>query len=174
MYPQCITAPWDAPVFLFETENIDWRVQLDEEKRMFMQITNSRKKTASHNTQTCDAWQQFLSADWLFMAHFPVTFQTTTENALSFLITFLSTVACAYLVIFEFPLVACCFLSCFLGETISDTFNLPIIISHSSWIWVCCMLSWRISRIGLLIVSKMTENPMANYGKILVWCNPVD
>ena len=23
MYPQCITAPWDAPVFLFETENID-------------------------------------------------------------------------------------------------------------------------------------------------------
>ena len=49
-----------------------------------------QEKTASHNTQTCDAWKQFLSADWLFMAHFHVTFQTTTENPLSFLITFLS------------------------------------------------------------------------------------
>ena len=91
MYPQCITAPWDAPVFLFDTENIDWRVQLDAEKRMFMQITNSRKK--QHHTisklvtRENNYFYQLIGSSWPI---FPVTLQTTTKNPLSFLITFLS------------------------------------------------------------------------------------
>ena len=46
MYPECVIASWDALVLLLEAENIEWRVQLDAEKKnpMFMQITNSRQK----------------------------------------------------------------------------------------------------------------------------------
>ena len=45
MYPECAIASWDALILLLDAENIERRVQLDAEKnRMFMQITNSRKK----------------------------------------------------------------------------------------------------------------------------------
>ena len=71
---------------------------------------------------------------------------------------------------FEFPYVAWHDLSCFLGETISNTFDLPMIIKHFSWSSVCCLLSKWISSIGLFIVSKMKENPMVKY----VLCDPVD
>ena len=46
MYPECINASWGALGFLLDAENIERRAQLDAEKknRMFMQITNFRKK----------------------------------------------------------------------------------------------------------------------------------
>ena len=45
MYPECVIASWDALILLLDAGNIERRVQLDAEKnRMFMQITNSRKK----------------------------------------------------------------------------------------------------------------------------------
>ena len=69
MYPECVIASWDALILLLDAENIEWRVQLDAEKnRMFMQIIyyKLQKKTASHDTQICVSWKQFLSTDWLF------------------------------------------------------------------------------------------------------------
>ena len=33
MYPECVIASWDALILLLDAENIEWRVQLDAEKK---------------------------------------------------------------------------------------------------------------------------------------------
>ena len=33
MYPECVIASWDALVFLLDAENVERRVQLNEEKK---------------------------------------------------------------------------------------------------------------------------------------------
>ena len=54
MYPECVIASWNALVFLLDEENVERRVQLNAEKQIvFIQITNSRKKTALHDMQIC-------------------------------------------------------------------------------------------------------------------------
>ena len=128
-----------------------------KKNRMFMQIENARKKKQHHTIRKYGE-RQFLSADWLFT----VTFQIKAKKPLSFLNTFLSRLRSA---MYEFPSVVWCYLGCFLGETISNTFDLPLKISHFCWSWDCCMLSKWISSIHLFIVSKMTENPTSKYIK---------
>ena len=45
MYTEVVIASWDALVFLLDAENVEWRVQLNAEKKIvFMQSTNSMKK----------------------------------------------------------------------------------------------------------------------------------
>ena len=84
------------------------------------------------------------------------------------MISFCQPLCSAWGVKFEFPCVAWHDLSCFLGETIGDTFDLPqVIIIHFSWSSVCCMLSKQISSISSLIISEMTENPTAKDVKFL-------
>ena len=34
MYPECVIASGDALILLLDTENIEWRVQLDAEKKL--------------------------------------------------------------------------------------------------------------------------------------------
>ena len=82
-----------------------------KKNQMFMQITNTRKKTVSHDRQICVSRKQVLSIDWLFRVHFTVTFQTKAKKPLYFLITFLS---CSCLVMFEFPHFAWHYVSHFL------------------------------------------------------------
>ena len=33
MHPECVIASWDVLIFLLDAENIEWRVQLDAEKK---------------------------------------------------------------------------------------------------------------------------------------------
>ena len=91
--------------------------------RMFMKIENARKKQHYTIRKFVCGERQFLSADWLFTVHFAVTFQTKAKKPLSFLNNFLSHLRSA---MYEFPRVVWCYLGCFLDETISNTFDLPL------------------------------------------------
>ena len=67
MYPECVIVSWDALILLLDAENIEWRVQLDAEKKSNVYANYKlQEKTASHDTQICVSWKQFLSTDWLF------------------------------------------------------------------------------------------------------------
>jgi len=122
-----------------------------------------QEKTASHDMQICVSWKQFLSADWLFTVNFAVNFQSKAEQPLCFLITFLSR-SC----LFSYVSIPTCCVSLselFSGETICNNGDLQKIIDLVSRSWVFCMLSKRISRFSLSIVSEMTENPTAKFVK---------
>jgi len=77
MYPEVVIASWNALVFLLDAENVEWRVQLNAEKKNRVYAKYKlQEKTASHDMQICVSWEQFLSADWLFTVNFAVNFQT--------------------------------------------------------------------------------------------------
>ena len=79
MYPECVIASWDAFGFLLDAENIERRLQLDAEKnRMFMQITNSRKK------------QRHMICKFVFRENNFYQLIDSSRCKLFFLITFLS------------------------------------------------------------------------------------
>ena len=89
---QSASLPPGTHSFFFRTQRIlnegsNWT---QKKIRMIMQITNSRKKTASYDMQIFISWKQFLSADWLLTFYFAVNFQTKAEKLLCFLVTFLS------------------------------------------------------------------------------------
>ena len=93
MYPECVIASWDALVLLLDAENIEWRVQLDAEKknRMFMQITNSRKKQRHTIRKFVFRENNFYQQiDSSVTVYFAVNFQTKAEKSLCFLVTILS------------------------------------------------------------------------------------
>ena len=92
MYPECVIASWDALILLLDAENIEWRVQLDAEKnRMYMQITNSRKKQRHTIGKFVFCENNFYKLiDSSVTVYFAVNFQTKAEKPLCFLITFLS------------------------------------------------------------------------------------
>ena len=92
MYPECVIASWDALILLLDAENIERRVQLDAEKnRMFMQITNSRKKQRHTMRKFVFHENNFYQlVDSSVTVFFAVNFQTKAEKPLCFLITFLS------------------------------------------------------------------------------------
>ena len=160
MYPECFIASWDALVFLLDAENVERRVQLNAEKKNRV-YTNYKlqEKTASHDMQICVSWKQFLSADWLFTVNFAVNFQSKAEQPLCFLITFLSR-SCLFSYV-SIPTCCVALSELFSGETIGNNGDLQTLLDHVSRSWVFCMLSKRISRISLSIVSEMTENPTA-------------
>ena len=61
MYPECVIASWDALIVLLDAENIEWRVQLDAEKKSNVYANYKlQEKTVSHDTQICVSWKQFL------------------------------------------------------------------------------------------------------------------
>ena len=85
MYPECVIACRNALILLLETENIEWRVQLDAEKKSNVYANyKHQEKTASHDIQICVLGKQFLSADWLFPGYFAVNFQNKAEEPLCF------------------------------------------------------------------------------------------
>ena len=54
MYPECISASWDALGFLLDVENIERRVQLDAEKQANVYANYKlQEKKASYDMQIC-------------------------------------------------------------------------------------------------------------------------
>jgi len=93
MYPKCVIVSWDTLILLLDAENIEWRVQLDAEKknRMFVQTTNSRKKQRHRMRKFVFHENNFYQlVDSSVTVYFAVKFQTKAEKPLCFLITFLS------------------------------------------------------------------------------------
>ena len=67
MYPEYVIVSWDSLILLLDAEKIEWKVQLDAEKNLNVYAKYKlQEKTASHDTQICDSWKQFVSTDRLF------------------------------------------------------------------------------------------------------------
>ena len=128
MYPECVIASWDPLVFLLYAQNIEQRVQLDTEKKIecWCKLQTPAKTCERHISQ----------GNWTF------SFLTMEKwsSSLNFKVNFYFRIFVVEWLHFEFPHVAWHVLSCFLGETIGDTFNLPMTIKHFSRSSVCCML----------------------------------
>ena len=84
MYPECVIASWDALILLLDAENIEWRVQLDAEKK-----SNVYANYKLHEKQ-CHENNFYQLVDSSVTVYLAVNFQTKAEKPLCFLITFLS------------------------------------------------------------------------------------
>ena len=94
MYPECVIVSWDALILLLDAENIELSnrpIGRRKKNRMFMQITNSRKKQRHTIRKFVFRENNFYQLiDSSVMVYFAVNFQTKAEKPLCFLITFLS------------------------------------------------------------------------------------
>ena len=77
MYPECVIASWDALILLLDTENIEWRVQSDAEKR-----SNVYAKTQRHTIRKFGFRENnfYQLIDSSITVYFAVNFQTKAEN----------------------------------------------------------------------------------------------
>ena len=117
---------------------------------MFYENHKCQEKTASHNMQICFMNTAFIT--WFFC-----NFSNWSQKAIEFPYHFPPSFVLSYVVIFQFPRVAWCYVSCFFRwdnwqHCLSANDNLTFQLKLSF-----CMLSKQISSIGLFIISKMTE-----------------
>ena len=145
MYPEYVIVSWDSLILLLDAEKIEWKVQLDAEKNLNVYAKYKlQEKTASHDTQICDSWKQFVSTDRLFShSVFRCKFSDLSPKAIVFSHHFPQSLVLSLLCLNSHLLRTLSEL--FFGETIGDTADLQTIIYHFSRFWVCCMLSKRIS-----------------------------
>ena len=62
MYPECVTASWDALILLLAAEKTERRVQLDAEKKSNVYANlQTQEKTASHDMQICSVKTIFIN-----------------------------------------------------------------------------------------------------------------
>ena len=93
MYPECVIASWDALILLLDAENIEWRVQLDAEKKIecLCKLQTPGKKQRHTIRKFVFRENNFYKLiDSSVTVYFAVNFQTKAEKPLCFLITFLS------------------------------------------------------------------------------------
>ena len=85
MYPDCVIACWDALILLLDAENIEWRVQLDAEKKLkvYANYKLQEKNSVTGCANLCFVKAIFIS--WLTLhRYFAVNFQDKAEKPLCF------------------------------------------------------------------------------------------
>ena len=89
MYPECVIASGDALILLLDTENIEWRVQLDAEKKLNVYANYKlQEKTASPIRKFVFRENNFYELiDPSVTVYFAVNFQTKAEKPFCFLIS---------------------------------------------------------------------------------------
>ena len=92
MYPECVIASWDALTLLLDAENIEWRVQLDAEKKIkcLCKLQTPGKNSITRYANLCFVETIFIN--WLTLQSRSISLSIFRLQAKSqcFLITFLS------------------------------------------------------------------------------------
>ena len=86
MYPESVIASWDALIPLLDAENIEWRVQLDAEKKSNVyanyKLQGKKKRHTIRKFMFRENNNFYQLIDSSVTVYFAVNFQTKTEKPL--------------------------------------------------------------------------------------------